>query len=93
MLILIKCLPEITEAITITEKKCLLPSNEIEKTLNKNQITINKQFKQLYQQTEANSEKNKFNIEILKTYLDTLVIIKALIIFIVVRNLSFTLIK
>jgi hypothetical protein len=65
----------------------------IEKTLNKNQVTVNKQFRQLYQQIETNSEKDKFNIEILKAYLNTSIITEALITLIVVRNLSFTLIK
>ena len=54
----------------------------IEKALSKNQIAVNKQFKQLYQQAEANNERNKFNIEILEAYLNTSVIIKILIIFI-----------
>jgi hypothetical protein len=65
----------------------------IERALNKNQIVVNKQFRQLYQQTEANSEKNEFNVEILEAYLDTSVITKVLITLIVVRNLSFAFIK
>jgi hypothetical protein len=54
---------------------------------------VNKQFRQLYQQAEANNERNEFDIEILKAYFDTLVIIEVLITFIIVRNLSFAFIK
>jgi hypothetical protein len=93
MLILMGCPPEVTEAITIAQKKCLLPPNGIERVLSKNQVIVNKQFRQLYQQTETNSEKDKFNIEILETYIDNSIITKVLITFIVVRNLSFALIK
>ena len=65
----------------------------IEKALSKNQVAVNKQLRQLYQQAEANSEKDEFDTEILEACLDTSVITEALITLIVVRNLSFALVE
>jgi len=56
----------------------------VEKALSKNQVAVNKQMRQLYQQARANSKREEFDTKILKAYLDTLVIIKALITLIVV---------
>ena len=65
----------------------------VEKALSKNQVAVNKQMRQLYQQARADSEREEFDTEILEACLDTLVITKALITLIVVQNLSFTLIE
>jgi hypothetical protein len=56
-------------------------------------VAVNKQMRELYQQAGPNSEREEFNTEILEASLDTSVIIKALITLIVIRNLSFTLVK
>jgi hypothetical protein len=65
----------------------------VEKALSKNQVAVNKQMRQLYQQAGANSEREEFDTEILEACLDTSVITEALITLIVVRNLSFTLVE
>jgi hypothetical protein len=69
------------------------PTITIEKILNKNQETVNRQIKQLYHEAQVLEKIKKFNIEILKAYLDTTIITEALISFIVVRNLSYALVK
>jgi hypothetical protein len=65
----------------------------IEKSLNKNQVIMNEQFKQIYHEAEISDDIMKFNIEILKKYLFQIIITETLITFIIVRNLSFYFIK
>ena len=65
----------------------------IERALSKNQVAVNKQLRQLYQQAKANDKRDEFNTKILEACLNMLVITKALIMLIVVQNLSFTLVK
>ena len=50
-------------------------------------------MRELYQQARPNSEREEFDTKILEASLNTLVITKALITLIVIRNLSFTLVK
>ena len=82
-------------AIAQNMKKHLKTYHQIivEKALSKNQVAVNKQLRQLYQQARANSKREEFDTEILEACLDTSVITKALITLIVVRNLSFTLVE
>jgi hypothetical protein len=63
------------------------------KSLNKNQIIVNEQLKQIYHEIEISDDIIKFNIEILKKHLFQIVITEILIILIIVRNLSFYFIK
>jgi hypothetical protein len=51
----------------------------IERALSKNQVAVNKQLRQLYQQAEANGERDEFDAEVLEACLDTSVITEALI--------------
>jgi hypothetical protein len=46
----------------------------VEKALSKNQVAVNKQMRQLYQQARANSEREEFDTKILEACLDTSVI-------------------
>jgi hypothetical protein len=82
-------------AIAQNMKKHLKTHHQIvvEKALSKNQVAVNKQMRQLYQQAGANSERDEFDTEILEACLDTSVITEALITLIVVRNLSFILVE
>jgi hypothetical protein len=82
-------------AIAQNMKKHLKTHHQIivEKALSKNQVAVNKQMRQLYQQAGANNEREEFDTEILEACLDTSVITEALITLIVVRNLSFTLVE
>jgi hypothetical protein len=52
-------------------------------------VAAGKQLKVLYRQAQANDDVDDFNLEILKSYLNKLVIIKALVTLIVVYNLSY----
>jgi hypothetical protein len=65
----------------------------IEKALSKNQIEVNQQLQQLYCQAEATSGADELDSEILRAQLNKTVIIEALVSMIVVRNLSFCLVK
>jgi hypothetical protein len=65
----------------------------VEKALSKNQVAVNKQMRQLYQQAGVNSKREEFDTEILEACLDMSVITKALITLIVLQNLSFTLVE
>jgi hypothetical protein len=65
----------------------------VEKALNKNQVIVNQQLRQLYYQAKATSDTNELDTEILKGQLNQLVITEALIAIIVVRNLSFCLVE
>lgn len=65
----------------------------IEKALSKNQIEVNHQLWYLYCQAEATGSADELNSEILRSQLNKIVIIEALISLIVVRNLSFCLIE
>jgi hypothetical protein len=69
------------------------PTITIEKTLSKNQEAVNRQIKQLYHEAQVLGETEKFNIKIFKACLDTTIITETLISLIVVRNLSYTLVK
>ena len=59
----------------------------------KTQVATGKQLKVLYRQAQANDDVNNFNLKILKSYLNKLVIAKALVTLIVVHNLSYYLAK
>jgi len=61
----------------------------IKKSLNKNQVIVNEQLKQIYHEAEISGDITKLNTEIFKKHLFQTVITETLIIFIVVRNLSF----
>jgi hypothetical protein len=65
----------------------------VEKALNKNQVIVNQQLRQLYYQAEATSGADELNSEILRAQLNKTVITEALISMIVVRNLSFCLVE
>jgi hypothetical protein len=69
------------------------PIITIKKIFSKNQKVVNRQIKQLYHETQVFEKTEKFNIEILKACLNTIIITEALISFIVVRNLSYALVK
>jgi len=65
----------------------------VEKALSKNQVAVNKQLRQYYQQVDGTSEREEFDTEILEACLDTSVLVEALVTLIVVRNLSFCLVE
>jgi hypothetical protein len=65
----------------------------VEKTISKTYKLISQQLRQYYYKVKANNDTTKLNTEILKKHLFQAVIIKALVIFIVVRNLSFYIVK
>jgi len=65
----------------------------IEKSVSKNQEVVNQQLRQLYRQAETNRDTKDFNLEVLETSLNILVLTKVLIALIVVRNLSFTMVE
>ncbi|PMD64323.1 uncharacterized protein K444DRAFT_713896, partial [Hyaloscypha bicolor E] len=50
-------------------------------------------LKQYYYQATRSSEQEELNTEILEAYLNTSIITEALITLIIIRNLSYTLIK
>jgi hypothetical protein len=54
---------------------------------------MNRQIRQLYHKAQAIGETKEFDMEVLEACLDTIVITKALISLIVIRNLSYTLVK
>jgi len=54
-------------------------------------VAAGKQLKVLYRQAQANDDVNDFNLEILKSCLNKLVIVEALVTLIVVYNLSYCL--
>jgi hypothetical protein len=56
----------------------------VEKALSKNQVVVNKQLRQYYQQADGTSEREEFDTEILEACLDTSVLVKALITLIVI---------
>jgi hypothetical protein len=65
----------------------------VEKALSKNQVAVNNQLRQYYQQADGTSERKEFDTEILEGCLDTSVLAEALVTLIVVRNLSFCLVE
>jgi len=65
----------------------------IKKALSKNQAIIQQQLRQLYQQAKSNGKAKQFDTKVLKACFDKLVITKALISLIIVRNLSFALVE
>jgi len=65
----------------------------IEKTLSKNQVAVNLQLKQYYHQATGSSEQKELDTEILEAHLNTSIITEALITLIIVRNLSYALVK
>jgi len=87
--------PPYGTSVSQNMKKHLKGCHEItvERALSKNQVAVNKQLRQLYQQAEANDKRDEFNTKILEACLNTSVITKALITLIVVQNLSFTLVE
>jgi hypothetical protein len=69
------------------------PEIIIKKALSKNQEAINRQLRLLYRQAKVNGDAKEFDFEILEAFLNIIVLTKALISLIVVRNLSFIMIK
>jgi len=65
----------------------------IEKALSKNQVAVNKQLKQYYQQANGTSEREEFDTEVLEASLNTSIITEALVTLIVVQNLSYCLVE
>jgi hypothetical protein len=65
----------------------------VEKALSKNQVTVNLQLRQYYQQATGTSEQEELDTEILEAHLNTSIITKALITLIIIRNLSYTLVE
>jgi hypothetical protein len=65
----------------------------IEKSVSKNQEVVNQQLRQLYYQAKTSRNTKNFNLEILEASLDIPVLTKALIAFIVVQNLLFTIVE
>ena len=64
-----------------------------EKSLSMNQVIVNEQLKQMYHEAEVSGDITKLDTEIFKKHLFQAVITEALITLIIVRNLSFCLIK
>src|SRR2546430_14474721 len=87
--------PPYSTSVSQNMKKHLKGRHKItvERALSKNQVAVNKQLRQLYQQAEANDKRDEFDTKILEACLNTSVITKALITLIVVRNLSFALVE
>ncbi len=69
------------------------PHITVKKSVSKNQKTVREQLKQLYRQTKSSEDTKGFNLEILESYLNVPAFIEALITLIVVRNLSYRIIK
>jgi hypothetical protein len=65
----------------------------VEKALSKNQKAVNRQFRQLYYQAIVDSKTEEFDFEILKAFINTTVFTKALITFIIIQNLSYTIVE
>ena len=65
----------------------------VNKTKNKTNTTISKQLKQYYYQAKVNSNIIKFDFKVLKKYLFQVIITEALVTLIIIRNLSFYIIK
>jgi hypothetical protein len=61
--------------------------------ISKNQAMVNLQLRQYYHQATGTSKQEELDTEILEAHLNISVIIKALITLIIVRNLSYTLVK
>jgi len=61
--------------------------------ISKNQAIVNLQLRQYYHQATRTSEQEELNTKILEAHLNISVIIEALISLIIIRNLSYTLIK
>ena len=61
--------------------------------ISKNQAMVNLQLRQYYHQATGTSEQEELDTEILEAYLNISVIIKALITLIIIRNLSYILVK
>jgi hypothetical protein len=54
---------------------------------------VNQQIKQLYYEAQASEDTEEFDMEVLKSCLDPVVIAQALITLIVVRNLSYRMVE
>jgi hypothetical protein len=65
----------------------------IKKPLSKKQEVVKQQLQQLYIQTKTNKDTNKFHLKVFKACLNNKVVLEALITLIVVRNLSYNLVK
>jgi hypothetical protein len=65
----------------------------VEKPLSKNQMAVNRQLRQYYQQADRTSEREEFETEVLEASLDVSVLTKALVTLIVIRNLSYCLVE
>ena len=62
------------------------PLISIKKAMNKKQEVVNQQLRQVYRQAKTNGNAEEFNFKILKISFNQLILFKALITFIVVRN-------
>jgi hypothetical protein len=69
------------------------PTIVIKKPLSKKQEVIEQQLRQLYIQAKANKDTDKFHLKVLRACLNNKVVLEALITLIVVRNLSYNLVK
>jgi hypothetical protein len=78
----------LTKHIKRHHKSVVLP-----KTQSKNQEAVNQQIKQLYYEAQASGDTEEFDMEVLKSCLDPVVIAQALITLIVVRNLSYRMVE
>jgi hypothetical protein len=87
--------PPYGTAVAENMKKHLKGHHQIivEKALSKNQVVVNKQLRQYYQQANGTSEREEFDTEILEASLNTSIITEALITLIIVRNLSYCLVE
>jgi hypothetical protein len=69
------------------------PTIVIKKPLSKKQEVVKQQLRQLYIQTKANRDTNKFYLKVFRACLNNKVVLKALITLIVVQNLLYNLVK
>ena len=69
------------------------PTIVVEKALNKKQEVIKEQLQQLYRQAKTTGDLEEFTLEVLQGSLNEPVLLEALITLIIIRNLSFTMVK
>jgi hypothetical protein len=65
----------------------------VKKPLSKNQMAVNRQLRQYYQQADGTSKREEFETKVLEASLDVSVLTEALVTLIVIRNLSYCLVK
>jgi len=69
------------------------PHITVEKSVSKNQEAVREQLRQLYRQAESSGDTEGFNLEVFKSYLNMPAFIEALVTLIVIRNLSYCMVK